>query len=68
MKRVLEPEDATRIVGILEDSGARQLAESKASEQVDQAMTIITSTALSQDGQLALAEFGREILAGRFAA
>lgn len=66
MKRVLEPEDATRIVNILEEAGAQQLAESKASELVDQALSSLTSTALSQDGQRALATFGQEILADRF--
>lgn len=66
MKRVLEPEDASHIVGILAEAGAREYAEGKASELVEQSVQALESTGLDQDGRRALEEFSRQILAGGF--
>jgi len=39
MKRVLQPEDVTQVIGILDQAGARQFAESRAREIADEALS-----------------------------
>ena len=50
MKRVLEPQDVSRIIDILDQAGARQYAEGKARELVEQAMAAVEDIGLPSDG------------------
>lgn len=51
MKRVLETEDAARIVAIVDSVAARQHAEGQAAELVERAFAELTSLGLSQEQQ-----------------
>jgi geranylgeranyl diphosphate synthase type I len=51
MKRVLETEDAARIIAILDGVEARQRAERQAAELVREAFAVLTSLGLSQEQQ-----------------
>ena len=42
MKRVLEPEDAGRLVAILDETGSRSVAEDKARELVDGGLAAVS--------------------------
>lgn len=53
-KRVLETSDLSRIVEILDQSGSRGFAESKAQELADQAMASIKTTGLTPESRNAL--------------
>ncbi len=50
MKRVLEPQDVSRIIDILDQAGARQYAEGKARELVEQAMAAVADIGLPSEG------------------
>ena len=47
MKRVLQPEDVTQVIGILDQAGARQFAESRARELAEEALS---GTGLAAEG------------------
>ena len=64
MKRVLEPEDAGRLVAILDDTGARAVAERQARELVDRGITAVSEAGLSPDGIVLLGELGEWALRG----
>ncbi len=64
MKRVLEPEDVSRLVEILDQAGARRFAEDKALELVDQALACINQAGLTSDGMERLRRLGRLTLEG----
>ncbi len=57
MKRVLEPDDARRLVEILDESGARAAAEAKASELVEEGLDRV-GEAVAADGGRLLRELG----------
>ena len=63
MKRVLEPEDATRLVAILEETGARASAESRAAQMVEESLAAVSSV-LSSDGMELISELGQWALGG----
>ena len=44
MKRVLEPEDAHRLLEILDGAGGRTVAEAKASELVEEGLAKVAGT------------------------
>jgi len=50
MKRVLEPQDVSRIVDLLEQAGARQYAEGKARELVQQGIGVLAEIDLAPQG------------------
>ena len=49
-KRVLEPDDAARIIAILEDANARDFAEDKAAQLVQEALAGFQSAGVSDEG------------------
>ena len=63
MKRVLEPEDATRLVAILEETGARASAESRAAQMVEESLATASSV-VSPDGMELFRELGQWALSG----
>ena len=63
MKRVLEPEDATRLVAILEETGARASAESRAAQMVEESLAAVSSV-VSSDGMELISELGQWALSG----
>lgn len=63
MKRVLEPEDAARLIAILEEADARRAAESQARELVDAALSAAASAGVDAAGREMLGSFGDWALA-----
>ena len=64
MKRVLEPPDVARIVGIIEETDGRAYAESKARELVEQALAILDAAGIPAERQEGLQALARQSLAG----
>ena len=64
MKRVLEPEDAGRLVAILDETGARTVAQDRARELVDAGLSAASAPGLSPSGMQALGELGEWALEG----
>jgi geranylgeranyl diphosphate synthase type I len=64
MKRVLQPEDASRVIEILEQAGARRFAEGKAAEMVEEAMALIEGVELPPERLEDLRNLGRLALQG----
>ena len=64
MKRVLEPEDAGRLVAILEETGARAVAEERARQLMEEGIAAVSGAALAPDGAALLRELGEWALAG----
>ena len=64
MKRVLEPEDARRLIAILEEADARTQAERKARELVEQALDAAAGTGVPQEEQMHLRQLGEWALEG----
>lgn len=67
VKRVLEPDDMSRIIEILDQTGSREFAESKAQELADRAMAVVSDagdaaglTPGSRDGLQGLAQWALE--------
>ena len=64
MKRVLQPEDSSRVINILEQAGARGFAEGKAAEMVEEAMVEIEGVGLPPERLEDLRNLGRLALQG----
>ena len=64
MKRVLEPADAQRMVAILEETGARDAAESEARRLAADALAAASNIGLSADGMAQLQELAQWAAAG----
>ena len=64
MKRVLEPEDANRLVAILDESGSGPVAEDKARQLLDEGMGALSGAGLTSDGMALLHEMGEWALEG----
>ena len=64
MKRVLESEDANRLVAILDEAGSRSVAEGKARDLVEDGLSPAPGIGLSPDGMALLGELGEWALAG----
>lgn len=64
MKRVLEPDDAARLIAILEEADARTAAESKARELVEQALDTAAGAGVLEDEQQHLRQLGEWALEG----
>ena len=64
MKRVLEPQDAGRLVAILEETGSRAVAEDRARELVDAGLSAASVSGLSSAGMGLLGELGEWALEG----
>jgi geranylgeranyl diphosphate synthase, type I len=65
MKRVLEPEDVSRIIAVLEEAGARQYSEARARELADQAMATLANKDLTEEQQGKLRHLGQWALEAR---
>ena len=65
MKRVLEPEDASRLVEILEETGARAASEEQAGRLVDEGLATVSGAGVSPEGMGLLRELGDWALSGR---
>ena len=64
MKRVLEQEDVSRLVSILEETGARAAAEERAGQLVEEGLTEAASAGVPQGGMEQLRELAQWALAG----
>ncbi len=64
MKRVLESEDAHRLVEILDKCGSRPAAEDKARQLVEDGLNAVSALGLSADGVALLRELGQWALEG----
>ena len=65
MKRVLEPEDASKLVEILNEAGSKVFAEEKAQQLMDQAIEALDGAGLTDQGQANLRDLGQRVLDGR---
>lgn len=63
-KRVMEPEDLDKILGVLERLGAREFAQEKADELCREAIEALNDTGASADGLEELAAYARYLSAG----
>ena len=64
MKRVLEAEDAGRLVDILDQSDAREFAEQKVAELVQQALDCVEGVEMVEGGLSNLRAFVQQIING----
>jgi geranylgeranyl pyrophosphate synthase len=64
MKRVLGPQDTTRIIAILEQTKARQFAEDQARSLVEQALGTLEKTGLSEEQRQSFQPLGQWALNG----
>ncbi len=62
LKRVLEPPDVARIIGIMEEMESRTYAESKARELAEQALAVLEAMNLPAEGQAGLIDLARQAL------
>ena len=65
MKRVLEPEDVSRIIAILEEAGARQYSEARARELMEQATAALADVDLTEEQQEKFRHLGQWALEAR---
>ena len=65
MKRVLEASDTSRLVEILEETGARAAAQERALQLVDEGLAAASGAGVSPDGMDPLRELGHWALSGR---
>ena len=64
MKRVLEPEDANRLVAILDETGSRPVAEQRARQLLEEGLAAASGAGVSADGMALLLELGEWALEG----
>ena len=64
MKRVLEPEDVSKLVQILNEAGSKVFAEAKASELMNQAIEALEGADLADQGLENLKNLGQRVLEG----
>ena len=64
MKRVLESQDVSRLVAILDETGARSAAESHARKLVEDAISAASASGISSGGVEVLEELGQWALEG----
>ena len=64
MKRVLEAEDAARLVTILNETGSRDAAELRSRHLADEGLSAAMSAGVSEDGMGALRELAEWALSG----
>ena len=64
MKRVLEQEDVSRLLAILDESGARAAAEDRARQLVEEGLSEATSSGVEDNGMELLRELTEWALAG----
>lgn len=64
MKRVLEPEDANKLVAILNETGSRPVAEQRARQLLEEGLAAVSGEAISSDGMSLLRELGEWALEG----
>ena len=64
MKRVLETEDAARLVAILDETGSRNAAETTARMMADEGLSAASSAGIPADGMNALRELADWALSG----
>ena len=64
MKRVMEPEDASRLVAILDETGARDAAEDRARHLAEDGLSAAAAVAVPPDGMNLLRELAEWALQG----
>ena len=64
MKRVLEPEDANKLVAILDETGSRPVAEERARQLVEEGLAASSGADISTAGMALLQEMGEWALEG----
>lgn len=65
MKRVLEPQDVSRVTHLLDEAGARQYTEAKARELVEQALELVEGIGLVPERLEPLRQLGELALTAR---
>ena len=65
MKRVLEQDDVSKLVEILDQAGAKEFSAEKAQELVNQAIEALNGTSLTDQGLENLQNLGQQVLDGR---
>ncbi|PKB68315.1 MAG: hypothetical protein BZY81_02200 [SAR202 cluster bacterium Io17-Chloro-G4] len=64
MKRVLEPDDVSKLVEILNEAGSKEFSAEKAQELVDQAMHSLNGADMTEQGLENLQSLGQQVLDG----
>ena len=64
MKRVLEPEDANKLVAILNETGSRPVAEQRARQLLEEGLAAVSGADVSSEGMALLRELGEWALEG----
>ena len=64
MKRVLEPEDANKLVAILNETGSRHVAEQRARQLLEEGLAAASGADVSSEGMALLRELGEWALEG----
>ncbi len=64
MKRVLEPDDASKLVEILDEAGSKEFAEEKASQLMTEAIESLNGAGLTDQGLENLRSLGQRVLDG----
>lgn len=64
MKRALEPEDANKLVAILNETGSRPVAERRARQLLEEGLAAVSGADISTQGMALLDELGEWALAG----
>ena len=64
MKRVLEPEDANKLVAILNETGSRPVAEQRARQLLEEGLAAASGANVSSEGMALLRELGEWALEG----
>ena len=64
MKRVLEPEDANKLVSILNATGSRPVAEQRARQLLEEGLAAASGADISSDGMALLRDLGEWALEG----
>ena len=64
MKRVLEQDDASKLVEILNEAGSKDFSEEKAQQLIDQAIDALNGAGLTDQGLENLRNLGQPVLDG----
>ena len=64
MKRVLEQDDASKLVEILNEAGSKDFSEDKAQQLIDQAIDALNGAGLTDQGLENLRNLGQPVLDG----
>ncbi len=64
-KRALEPEDAARVIAILDNAGARDFADSAARDLLTESLSALDPAGLSEEGRRKIEQLAQLVIAGQ---